>query len=101
EETTAAAQSMATQAGDLRSMVAFFQMDAAMAQRVAAAVPAKHIHTPPKPAAPKPTPPKPATHKPTPHKPAAKPPVHHAPRPAPAGVLKRAAVDDDDEWKEF
>ena len=92
EETTAAAQSLATQATDLRALVSFFKLDqaAVMTAVAASAQPAFHRTIAPT---------KPAT------RPAAKPAVRAAAKPAPVkaaagGTLQRASADEDD-WKEF
>ena len=96
EETTAAAQSMTGQAGDLTELVSFFKLD----QRHAASYqppsrPASGHHTvTPRPAAAKPAPARPAA------RPAARPP---GARPTQTtGTLKHAhQAERDEEWKEF
>ena len=99
EETTAAAQAMAGQAGDLKTLVGFFKLDqAAVATRPAWQAPA------PKPAAAvrpvvqrtvRATKPAPAS------KPAAAPKPVAAPKVAAGGTLRHVADAADDDWKEF
>jgi len=106
EETTAAAQAMSGQAGDLKGLIGFFKMEqtAYAAQPVRAA--AHQAATPVRRtvAATRPAPVK-TTAKPT-AKPAlrpvttVRPPVQPAAAAAPGNVLKHS-VSDDDDWKEF
>ena len=94
EETTAAAQAMAGQAGDLKSLIGFFKLDARAMQAIAAQAPALQRAG--------------GTAKPSPvarnARPAAKPAAKPVARPAAssgsAAVLKRNTSEDDD-WKEF
>ncbi|OYD80614.1 methyl-accepting chemotaxis protein, partial [Azospirillum brasilense] len=95
EETTAAAQSLANQATDLRSLVSFFKLDAA----AFAAAPAVHHGGASQALRRSIAPTKPAPAKPVARKAAP------AARPAAAGkaasaTLQRASADEDD-WKEF
>ncbi|MFC5316156.1 methyl-accepting chemotaxis protein, partial [Azospirillum rugosum] len=79
EETTAAAQSLASQAGDLRALVGFFKLDTVAVE----AAPAPATPTLRRAIAP------------------TRPPVHTSPARRSAGAaLQRAAADEDD-WKEF
>ena len=84
EETTAAAHSLATQAGDLRALVGFFKLDAVA------------VETAPAPAAPTlrraiaPT--RPPVHTST---------IHAPPARRSAGAALQRATADEDDWKEF
>ncbi|MCW2245749.1 methyl-accepting chemotaxis protein [Azospirillum fermentarium] len=98
EETTAAAQAMAGQAGDLKALIGFFKLSGAAAVPVVSA-PVRTAHAVPA-AAP--------ARRPAAAKPAAKPAAHPVSKPklvssttaaAPAATLRHA--DDDDDWKEF
>jgi methyl-accepting chemotaxis protein len=90
EETTAAAQAMAGQAGDLKALVGFFRLDDATAAALETVWRAQPKHTPQVRATAKATKPAP---KPTPRAPA------KAGAPEPVGALKRAK--DDGDWTEF
>mgnify|MGYP001809643991 CR=1 FL=1 len=96
EETTAAAQAMAGQAGDLKTLIGFFKLAGGSAPAVSAPVrTASAAHAAPvrRAAAVKPT---------------AKPAAHSAPKPklvsnnpASAAALRHAGDGGDDDWKEF
>ena len=95
EETTAAAQSMASQATDLRGLVSFFKIDSTHHVSRPTHAPIPVVHHPARAAA------KPAAHKPAAHKPVAHKPVAAKPAATGGGALRRAAAEADDEWKEF
>ncbi len=119
EETTAAAQAMSGQAGDLKGLIGFFKLEGAA--RAASAAPVRTVSShgaaplhravaPTRPAPSRPVPVRSAakaasTAKPVAAKPAARPalrPVASAPAAAPSqGTVLKHSVSDDDDWKEF
>nr|WP_298725560.1 methyl-accepting chemotaxis protein [uncultured Ferrovibrio sp.] len=97
EETSAAAQALATQAGELAELVGFFKLDTQLAPAAQRVQPAAVTAQPrPQPSAP----PKPA---PAPVKNIAKPASNPAPQPAqkPAPAMAVVTAGDDDDWQEF